>query len=388
MLESSLHGSRDPRWQAEPDYSYEVAYLLDEAGVRLTCALQTGNADDFQSVVTHARACDGLRQSRRQAIRAAYLVGRALGETRGHALALEYFDEALEDAARLGDTDAFVELAHCAGAASGQLFQYRSAAEYDQLALEHLALLDIAAGGPRDAVLELQVLTSSMSYAFMLARPHVVMSLVAQARELLALMPDSDRYSVPVDWVEALLHRWRGEPERALPLAERALRTMRETAEPARQVLSLGRLHGVVAEIALDLAGRFPAASSARDRYVRRARHAARASARIAADAGDDEGQVLAALARARLDNAMNRNVDRLDALHLALGRAHDLGDTALGAQALTAIGREFDVLGHDERASIAYRRALAAIEGTDLPALGIFPRRALLERTDHTALR
>jgi tetratricopeptide (TPR) repeat protein len=380
MYDSLLRGPHDPLWQLEPDYSWSVATLLDAADKQLAIARATGDPNDYEPVIVYAQACVEQSHSLRQAVRAGYLVGNALAGMEDFADALECFDEALDGAARLGDWSAYVALTQHAGWASGQLYQYQSAAHYTALALRQLDAHANDRGVIVDPQAELDVIAAHASFQFMLGQFPSAVSALTRARVRAALTPATPLHQMTVDWIEALLQRWRGEPARALALAQRAADTLASSATLARDVLSLGRIRGIVAEIALDLAERYPIAVDEHTRYVRLARRGLRDLSQIASGAGDDAGRVLATLGRARLDRVTNRNVDRTRALERALRRARDLGDTALVTQALTALGHEFAARGESESARTCYRRALAQVDGTDLRAMGIFPRRALLQ--------
>lgn len=379
MLDSSLRGRKNSRWQSEPGYSFGVEYLLDETDGLLNVARATGAVSDFARAIEYALACVPLQRSPRQSMRVDYVLGCAFEGMGHHTDALENFDEALDIAAELGDSGAYVELAHRAGAVSGQLFQYRDAAAYESLALGRLDVLDVTSGGPVDVPFTVQALLACAGYEFLVASPASALSHIERARALMSTIADGSCDETSANWIEALLHRWRGEPERALLVAERAVEALSSFAESATEVMSLGRIHGIVTEIALDIAERYPRGSSAQNRRVRQARHSVREFEQIARSAGDDEGQVLAALARARLNRVVNHNVNRKDAIERALRRSHDLGDIALVTQALTTLGNEFAARGERESARTCFRRAVAQVDGTEMPMMGTFARRALL---------
>src|SRR5205823_4055465 len=98
------------------------------------------------------------------------------------------------------------------------------------------------------------VLTTLASFEFMAARHSEATGHLDEARGRLASLPRCDMGYATVDWISALLYRWRANPEPALKLALAAADVYRKADIPN----SNARIQAVVADVALDLAQYYP----------------------------------------------------------------------------------------------------------------------------------
>jgi hypothetical protein len=181
--------------------------------------------------------------------------------------------------------------------------------------------------------------------------------------------------------MESLLFRWRGQPELALHRALAAADIYSQSPDSPSSVLALGRVSSAVTETALDLAGSFPPAliSNGRAAYVDLARPYVKMARQKAKQTNDTSGLYLATLAQARYDSIAGPNRNRVQAVEGVIRHAQRANDKSLEAQAFTSLGREYTVLGQPETSLSCYRRALDAVVGTEIPAVAVFARRALL---------
>jgi hypothetical protein len=181
--------------------------------------------------------------------------------------------------------------------------------------------------------------------------------------------------------MEALLYRWRGQPELALHHALAATDIYAQIAQSPTSVLAIGRVSGIISEIALDLAQSLPAVDypSGHASYLQLAHPYVKRALDIAQETRDGPGLSLAMLTRARFDGVAGHNIDRIDVIEAVIKQAQQRGDIALLAQAYTALAREYTVLGHAEAALDCYRRTLDTVAGSDVQAVAAFARRNLL---------
>jgi hypothetical protein len=143
-----------------------------------------------------------------------------------------------------------------------------------------------------------------------------------------------------------------------------------------------GRIQSVVADIALDLAETFPPGAhggGARSAFVTLAGPYIERALGLTRESQDVGGEGMALLAHARYSRARRLNEDRLPAIEGVLRTARRLGDVALLAQAHTALGSELTARHESEAALVCYRQVLDALQGSDVPALGIWAHRAIV---------
>ncbi len=123
-----------------------------------------------------------------------------------------------------------------------------------------------------------------------------------------------------------------------------------------------------------------PELSQQRDSLLLLAESTVGGAERQARDVEDVSGDALAQLAHARLDRLAGHNVDRPARIKRILDVAKRLDDVALLIQGFTTLGDEYDAQGLEEAALDCYRQALNATRGTEVPVLGTFARRKLME--------
>ena len=378
MLQSSLDVPDKLSEHDELHHNPAVACLLGHA---YSCLRQAAHAEKaYTEAYGFAEACFPLAMSDRQRMRVHYAFGSAL-------LGLEHFregitslNEAIEYAARLPDPGAYAELAYLAAAASGRVFSYLAATEYGMIA--YGVLRSLATDGMTvDADLEIDVLVGLAGSEFALARYAAAAQHLTLARQLTGSSSHQSLSVASIAWMEALLHRWRGQPELALHLAMAVTDIYAQIAQSPTSILSIGRVSGIVSEVALDLAQSLPSGDfpSARASYLQLADPYVKHALHIAKETSDRPGLSLAMLTQARYDGVAGHNVNRIDVIEAVIKQAQQENDIALLAQAYTGLAREYTVLGHTEAALNCYRRSLDTVAGTDVQAVGAFAWRSLL---------
>jgi tetratricopeptide (TPR) repeat protein len=317
--------------------------------------------------------------SERQRLHVCYILALAYAADGKFAQALRWLDMALELGVALDDLGALAELLYLHGVASSRLLRYQEAAadHWDCLALLRNRDSD---PNPADLAFELDVVEQLAEFEFLLAHYDRSASLLESAARLVPAAPEQRTEAAGLEWVRAQLYRWRGEKELALRHAMAAADVYAAIGSPAAS----GRIQTVVADIALDLAETFPplpagprlgGANSAfvtlAAPYVERALH-------LAHESQDMEGEGMALLARARYSRARQLNEDRLPAIEGVARTAQRLEDMALLAQAQTALGHELAARREGEASLVCYRQALDTLQGSDMPALGVWAHRAI----------
>jgi tetratricopeptide (TPR) repeat protein len=378
MLHSSLHVHDSPSEQQETHHNPEVAHLLGLAYSSLRRALH--RAQSYDEACQLADVCLSLAMSSRQRMRTHYALGSALlgiNEDREGILAL---NEAIHCASDLPDPGAFAELAYLASAASAHSFLYQMAADYARTAygiLRFLARDQVSA----DVELEMSVLTILAASEFSLAQYPAAEQHLQLARRLTSPSLDNSRSIASIAWMESLLYRWSGQPERALRHVLPALDTYIRTAGSPAALSSVARLSCVVSDIALDLAQTVSAENSptARASYLTLAHPHVERALLTATESNDDIGECLAVLTQARYDSLAGRNVDRIQVIETIIQRARELPDISLLAHGYTVLAEGYSALGEKEAALTCYRRTLETVDGTDIPSMGTFARRQLL---------
>jgi hypothetical protein len=362
----------------DPGDLVDVAFEADVAAA-LTRAYDLMGRRAYPQARAAVLAIDGQAMAERQLIRVRYVQGRAAVESHEVPAALGPLDEALDHVLRLDEAAACAKLAALQGAAHYYLQQCRSSAHYYFAALDawHDRKPRPPLPSPEDLSFEVEMGTRLGIQLFWLGRYPAAVRRLRHARQLATALPAPAPLIARIEWMLALVHRWRGMPERALRHALAAFDGLQEHAAPEET----GRLLTVLADVTLDLAAGYAGhvLSSAAEGLVRAARtHAddALAHARYARDAA---GEAIAKLAYVRaLRGLRDGRVDRLAAIDAVGRQAEELGDLALLIQALTARGDELASRQEPDAAANAYRAALDAARQSRLPALGVWAQRAL----------
>ncbi len=378
MLQSSLHRSDDLGEHGETHHNATVAYLLGQAYLCLRGARHRtdayGKAHDF------AMACCSLSMSQRQRMRLHYALGSANIGLQLYSEGIAELNQAIEWAAELPDPGAYAEMTYLAACASSRLCYYRAASEYASIGIG--ILRSLAKGqGSVDVELEVDILVQLALSEFALTRYVAALKHLNQARQLSAMTAPSSETISSIAWMEAILYRWRGDPERALHTTIAAADIRAQDAESISAVTAVGRMNWLVTEISLDLAETLPVStsSSGRDAYLELALPYVKRAVQKALQTNDDTGLGLALLAEARHDRVAGRNLNRVNRIEAVIRQGYQSGDLTVLSLAFTELGREFASRGQAEAALNCYRRALDTVDGTDVPAMGVFARRALL---------
>jgi hypothetical protein len=204
----------------------------------------------------------------------------------------------------------------------------------------------------------------------------------AQAEQLLddarGLLPALHHPRVRLDaaripWMEAHLFRWRGEPERALRPALAAAQVYAEEDAAASTV----RIEVFSADVILDLVAALPMSTDREALLLMATPHVLNAM-EVADRVGDAVGGVLARLTHLRLSRLRGENRARITAIEGLARHAKWLGDEVLLTLAFTTLGDEYRVRGELGTAANLYRQAIAVLDGSDLPATGVWAKRAL----------
>lgn len=384
MVHFALNFHDIASWHVQVDYSIEVARMLERAYQFLARGRQAATAYEyaFAAVAPYLNE----RMCAPQRIRVWYVAASACAGSGEFRSAREWLDQAVDLAGR---TRAWEDTLDLLPLRSGVL---RALLCLAPAATDCRTSLDLARQLAQDqpgrwqyanfTAFELTTLTSLAGFEFYLARYESCERLLDEARDLLgqrmtalAPQPDSPRElpAASLAWLEALVWRWRGQPERALRLASETARIYLGQG-PA---ISAAFAEMLVSEVALDLASQLHTGSD-HDALAELARpHVASARA-LAHEARDEAARSLAQLIQVRLDREMGKATDRMRQLDQVIQTAEHLDDAALLAHAFTDLGDELTFTGRTEDACQMYAGVVEALEGTEVPALQVWARRAL----------
>lgn len=371
MLATSLRFPDRPAWRDARNYSPAVAEALTRAYqyLRRGPALVRAYADAHDTIAPWL----GTPMSRRQRMHVYYVVGAAYMAVGEAQLATDAYTAGLELAALvLRDRRASAELAYLRACALGWQLHYRAAAADLR---DCLALVRALPSPPTRPALafELTVLGTLAGDEFMFADWASATEHLQQA----AVLPMASRYApvarATVDWIWALLHRWRGAPQEALQHALIACEGYSAAGSP----VSSGRSQTVAADISLDLARFFPPGST-RDGYLAFARPYYLRAAILARAEADPVGEDLAALALARATIIAHHGPAH-GLILPALRDADRFHDRSLTAAAYTTLGEDFEARGDYEGARICFGEVCHMAEGSDVAAMAVWAKRALV---------
>jgi len=370
-LTMSLRWADLPKWHADPGYSAEVAEALIGAYI----LIKVGRGDVRAYLDAYACVSPIVRQSMslHQRLHLTYLVALMHSAIGDYSHAVECIDTSLELAEELSDSGACVDLLYLRGSANRAVSRLREAADDYQTCIQLVNAL-----GEQtivDTSLLLDLVTQLAGFEFFLGRYDIVEQRLDEARILVPLSPTSTTAAATIEWVQALVHRLRGQPERALRRATAAAEVYIEHGIS----ISAARIQTLVADIALDLAILLTRRQHNREAMVALAMPYCELALRLTDDVHDEIGRGLALLTSVRCSRISGSNMDRIASIERVQRTAQRLGDTALLAQALTGLGEEFAARGEMESARACYRSVLSVLDGTDMPSLGLPARRALL---------
>lgn len=381
MPASSLLIPDSVAWQDEAHYSAEAAAALIHAYARIA------SAGDRSA--TYLWACADLASwldrpmSERQRMHVFFVF--AMGHAADGAItsALFWLDRALDLAMHLE------EVADCLELLVLRSSFHRAISKCEDATTDLRQCLAIAraweeAGALPDLPFRFQVLTELARFEFFTGRFRRSEYYLHQAQHLIPALPEKcELEAASLTWVQAHLDRTRGLLDRAL-LPALAVADVYAREAP---LVSQDRIHVFVAATALDVAATFEAGSPAGSRtpFLSLARsHLARAE-QLAREAHDQPGKVLIQVMRTRYSRLSGRTADRVTALEKVIRTAQHLDDEALLAEGLTALGDEFAACGEQESALSCYRQVLQALDGRQIPTLGVPAHRALLRIQEST---
>src|SRR5690348_1314393 len=256
MRSNSLFVADAPEWSAEPGYSSTVAEALRHA--YHTLHLTSGRLDGQAQAHERLAACLHLPMSSRQRMRAQYVLGMSFAALGDVSKALGCLDEVLELALGLRAFEAYAVCAYLCGAILGAVSQCQAATRYLALALETLREAGANSDESPNPALEVDILLSLSGQHFLLASFQTTERYLIEAKERLQPTGDSRKQAALLEWITALLLRWRGDSAAGLHHALAAADVLAEL----NTTPSYGRIQTVVAEIALDLAETTPAEGS------------------------------------------------------------------------------------------------------------------------------
>lgn len=288
--------------------------------------------------------------------------------------ALERLETACDLSVELDDPAAIVELSFLCGCLTRNQLQLSTATSYFEVALVAFEQLPDADQSLHvDTAFALLIQLAFVT--FYQAHYDETATHLEKARRLAPHTSSPAQSRADIDWVEALLNRWRGQSETGLHQALAFVDVIAQEASP----LSVVRAKLLVADLALDcIAHTFPGKPRAAQPLLALARPYVQDAVALARSAQDSSGLGLALLADVRLSRLEGRDAPRVATIEHVFGVARQLGDIALLTQAHTALGDEFRFEGEKEAALACYRESLHALEPSDIPALGIWPRRSI----------
>jgi tetratricopeptide (TPR) repeat protein len=291
----------------------------------------------------------------------------------------DHIDDELEDALARNDYISVSRFAFERAGRFHQREQYLAAVEYSDVALvawrahfDHASVEALVVARPT----ELRMINAATTHNLNQGRFDTSVDLIHQARRLLMFMSPTV-LSAATEWNTAVMEQWRGDHERALQHALRALGIYRASGESS---LNVSRLQLFIAQIALSGA----AASIAQgatllvDHYLRVARvhlYAIQPFPDSQHTPALEGGLRLVYSAYSRLTG---KNEDRLGMLQSIIPLASALQDSILEGQIFTSLGDEMSNQGRAEEALTCYRIAFDILISSHAPAFAVWPLRAL----------
>jgi tetratricopeptide (TPR) repeat protein len=372
----SLHVPDDPAWHLDAKYSPAVARAL----VRAYAVLRSGPRDvaHYQSARAYVATCLRYPMMPSQYLRVLYVLALAHAAAEDTTQAIAHLDDALDLAVRLADTGALIELFYLRGALNGKRWHYRAAADDQDACLSLLRDLGPAADAYRapDTAFTLDVLLDLAASEFMVTHYDQSSRHLDEARPLVGQVPNHQRQAATFEWLNALLLRWRGEPERALGPAMAAADVIAGLHAPE----STARIQSIVAEIALDIAETFPAGGSyqGREALLTLAEPYAHSAATLASESGNVSVEGIALIAKCRWQRLRQPDTNVIPIIESVRRAAQQHDDLPLLVQSITALGRELEIQGDHTGALQCYRQALDMVGKSQVSALGVVARRAL----------
>jgi tetratricopeptide (TPR) repeat protein len=375
MLYHSLRFPDLPEWRGEQNFSFLVRALLIAAYSSIQRTPHT--LKDYAAAVSAIEPHLNDQMALRQRIRAFYVMGLAFAAVGNYPIALHWLDEALDLAYDLSDPSELLDLLFVHGNISRGMLRYRDAA------MAYRDYLDIVEeyGGqsnPSETPLALDATIQLAGAEFFLAHYDVADQLLTQARDLmppLALTapdPELRLMAATAEWFQSQIYRWKGYPEQAILPATTAGNLYAELGSP----ISAARGQLMIAEIKLDIAER-ESGITRRSELALEAQLPIELALSLAAESGDRISRGLISLIDVRLSRLIGREQNRISIIEQVANMGQQVDDEALMAQAFTAWGAELAAQGDKGAALHRYREVRHILDGSDVPALGIWALRA-----------
>jgi hypothetical protein len=329
--------------------------------------------DAYMRAVDLVRPFLSARVVSPQRLRVCYVLAVGLASVEAFREALPWLGEALQLAIRLEDDSAVLDMILLRSALNRDLLQFAEATA-DLNAV--LALLDSEPPERQAAhtAMRLDFTARLAGFEYYLGHFDVAQTHVDAARELSRAVPAAVLDAATVEWVQTHLHRLRGRPEDALYTALAAATAFSEAPTPN----SAARAQALVAETAMDIAAKLSVYGDGGP-FLKLAWRHLRLAMDFAQEARDALGENMVTLARIRYERMRQADANRIVVIEQVIQVARKEDDIALLAAGMTALADEFAVQGEREAALNYYRQVIAMLDGSDVPAVGIDARRALL---------
>ena len=370
-MDWSLHRDDDPIWTLYPLYNPHLASELHDIFDRLF--ERNGHVlGDPMRLLTWILSLQQTIAAPPQVLRLRFALARILMAIDQYTMAIERIDESFELAETLNDSSGMIELVSMRAVAHTALLKF-SEAEQDYRDLrtllhEHLVMT------PEVASYELRMLVQLVNVLFFQSKVEDALRFIFLAGGLLAHIPGHTVEAVSLNYTKALIARWRGKPEEAMPLILTAAAYFRETPSLA----TAARVELAAVDVLQDLAGSLMSTGIDGMYFTAMAADHMRLASALSKEANDSGATGLSILARARHERLLGLHTSHVSSIEQVIRHAQRNHDIALLVQALTALGDEFAAR-HEEDSSLAmYRQTLAELQDSDLSALGVWARRAL----------
>jgi tetratricopeptide (TPR) repeat protein len=352
----------------DPDYSSTVADELKKA-------YKLAHIHLLAEAAACVRPLLSTTMTRIQRVRVLYIL--ALAASADHtqsSWAVERIDEALELTIAVEDLDACTTLAYLGATTLHNQQHFDAADRYYRLAID--ALRTHTTGVEEDRNLEYDLLLGRATEAFSCARYKHATHYLREAQRVPVSDHGREMRAARLEWLEALLARWRGEKHAAMRHVEAAYKIY--TAHGG--TLEVARLHIVYADVILDYA--LPLTTSAtisgQSRILLQAEPLLLHALPITQVVADRAGEGMALLAHARYLAASDKVSEALHIVDLVEAIGIELFDQPLIAQVFTTRGAILAASGDIDAALNNFRFVLDAVKGSDALAYGRWARHAL----------
>lgn len=372
MLASPLYLPDAPGWRCEPDYSYDVGAALYKAYALLAHASdQESLWLDLSQILSKIMS---LRMARPQFRNVCFLMGMVYAAQARYEEALAFLEDACDLSVEMKDVLAIADVTFLCGCLARNQLHLSEAAHYFEVALAAFQRLpDPEQSENADKQFDTWIQLAFATYYQ--AEYEKATQQLKHARRLLAHTSSQSLGKADIEWVEALLSRWRGNWDIGLHQARATVEVISLHASSASSV----RAKLLVADIALDCAeSRSPGMQHQVSGFITEAAPYIRDALTLARSVNDRAGLGLALLADARLSRLEGKDAPRVTTIERVFDLARQLGDTALLAQAHTALGDEFRSAGQQAAALTCYSATLDALAPSDIPAVGLQAQRQL----------